>query len=105
MSGYSTTAHMRWLRDRAPGDDPERAAIRKRLAFGLAVYDCRIERALSVKRLAALAGMEPDEIERIEEGGTEPSLELIERLAEALHAEVRLTPGPSPAIRFEPPAA
>ena len=37
------------------------------------------------------AGMTVDEIECIEEGGTEPTIALLRRLAAALDADVRLT--------------
>ena len=39
------------------------------------------------------AGMTTDEVECIEEGGTEPAIALLRRLAAALDADVRLTPG------------
>ena len=41
--------------------------------------------------------MTTDEIECIEEGGTEPTIALLRRLAAALDADVRLTPGHDPA--------
>jgi transcriptional regulator with XRE-family HTH domain len=63
------------------------------LAFGKAVYDRRVALALSVVDLAERAGMTTDDIERIEEGGTEPTIALLRRLAAALDADVRLTPG------------
>jgi hypothetical protein len=37
--------------------------------------------------------MTVDEVECIEEGGTEPTVVLLRRLAAALDADVRLTPG------------
>jgi transcriptional regulator with XRE-family HTH domain len=37
--------------------------------------------------------MTDDDIERIEEGGTEPTIPLLRRLAAALNADVRLTGG------------
>lgn len=37
--------------------------------------------------------MTDDEVECIEEGGTEPTIALLRRLAAALDADVRLTPG------------
>jgi transcriptional regulator with XRE-family HTH domain len=37
--------------------------------------------------------MSEDEVERIEEGGTEPTVALLRRLAAAFNAEVRLTAG------------
>ncbi|MBV9794015.1 MAG: helix-turn-helix domain-containing protein [Actinobacteria bacterium] len=85
--------HARWVRPEAEPDDPERIAIREALAFGKAVYDRRITLGLDVAELAARAGMTADDIECIEEGGTEPTIALLRRLAAALDADVRLTPG------------
>lgn len=89
MTGY----HTRWARPAKPADDPERIAIREALAFGKAVYDIRTELGLTITELAQRAEMTDDEIECIEEGGTEPTIALLRRLAAALDAEVRLTPG------------
>jgi transcriptional regulator with XRE-family HTH domain len=89
MSGY----HTRWARPAEPADDPERIAIREALAFGKAVYDIRTELGLTITELAERAEMTGDEIECIEEGGTEPTIALLRRLAAALDADVRLTPG------------
>jgi transcriptional regulator with XRE-family HTH domain len=89
MTGY----HTRWARPAEPADDPERIAIREALAFGKALYDIRTELGLTITELAERAGMTDDEIECIEEGGTEPTIPLLRRLAAALDADVRLTPG------------
>ncbi len=43
--------------------------------------------------VAGRAGMTVDEVECIEEGGTEPAVALLRRLAAALDADVRLTAG------------
>jgi transcriptional regulator with XRE-family HTH domain len=89
MTGY----HTRWARPGVQADDPERIAIREALAFGKALYDRRAALGLSVADLAQRAGMTIDEIERIEEGGTEPTVALLRHLAAALDADVRLTSG------------
>jgi transcriptional regulator with XRE-family HTH domain len=88
-----TGDHTRWVLSAAEADDPERVAIREALAFGKAVYDRRIALSMTVAALAMRAGMTADEIECIEEGGTEPTVALLRRLAAALDADVRLTPG------------
>jgi transcriptional regulator with XRE-family HTH domain len=88
-----TTSHTSWVRPEAEAEDPERIAIRESLAFGKAVYDRRLALGLSVAELALRAEMSSDEIECIEEGGTEPTIPLLRRLAAALDADVRLTPG------------
>jgi transcriptional regulator with XRE-family HTH domain len=89
MTGY----HTRWVRPEDQADDPERIAIREALAFGKALYDRRIALGLTTAELAERAGMTEDEIECIEEGGTEPTVALLRRLAAALNADVHLTAG------------
>jgi transcriptional regulator with XRE-family HTH domain len=89
MAGY----HTRWARPEIQPDDPERIAIREALALGKALYDGRAALGLSITDLAGRAGLTGDEVECIEEGGTEPTVALLRRLAAALEADVRLTPG------------
>jgi transcriptional regulator with XRE-family HTH domain len=89
MTGY----HTQWVLPTAETDDSERIAIREALAFGKAVYDRRTALKMTVAELAVRAGMTTDEVECIEEGGTEPTIALLRRLASALDADVRLTPG------------
>ena len=89
MTGY----HTRWVLPDADPSDPERIAIRQALAFGKAVYDRRAALQMSIAELALRAGMTADEIECIEEGGTEPTIPLLRRLAAALDADVRITAG------------
>ena len=89
MTGY----HTRWVLPSAEADDPERVAIREALAFGKAVYDRRTALSMTVAEFAVRAGMSANEIECIEEGGTEPTIALLRRLAAALDADVRLTSG------------
>ena len=85
--------HNRWIRTGAETEDPERIAIREALAFGKALYDRRTALGLTAADLAARCGMDEDGIECIEEGGAAPTVELLRRLAAALDADVRLTPG------------
>ena len=75
---------------RRPGADRD---PREALALGKAVYDRRVALGISVADLALRADMTTDEIECIEEGGTEPTIALVRHLAAALDADVRLTPG------------
>jgi transcriptional regulator with XRE-family HTH domain len=89
MTGY----HTRWVRPPEQPEDLERIVIREALAFGKAVYDQRRALGLSVADLAGRADMTADEIECIEEGGTEPTVALLRCLAAALDADVRLTAG------------
>ena len=85
--------HTRWARSGTEVQDAERIAIREALAFGKAVYDRRMALELDVTEVARRAGMTVDDIECIEEGGTEPTVALLRRLAAALDADVRLSPG------------
>jgi transcriptional regulator with XRE-family HTH domain len=102
MTGY----HTRWVRMPEQAQDPERVAIREAMAFGKAVYDRRGALGLSAADLAGRAGMTADEIECTEEGGTEPTVALLRRLAAALDADVHLTAGHDlGSVRFEPHAA
>ena len=102
MTGY----HTRWVRPPEEAEDSERVAIREALAFGKAVYNQRRALGLSVADLAERAVMTADEIECIEEGGTEPTIALLRRLAAALDADVHLTAGHDlGSVWFEPHAA
>jgi transcriptional regulator with XRE-family HTH domain len=58
-----------------------------------ALYDIRTALGLTVAELALRAALTDDDIERIEEGGTEPTIPVLRRLAAALNADVRLTGG------------
>lgn len=80
---------------RGPGaaGEAERTAIREALAFGKALHDSRTALGLSVAELALRADLGDDDIWRMEEGGTQPTIPLLRRLAAALNAEVRLTAG------------
>lgn len=57
------------------------------------MYDRRSTLGLTAAEVALRAGMTADEIECIEEGGTEPTIALLRRLAAALDADVRITAG------------
>ena len=102
MTGY----HTRWVRQPEQDEDPERVAIGEALAFGKAVYDQRRALGFSVADLAGRADMTLDEVECIEEGGTEPTIALLRRLAAALDSDVHLTAGHDlGSVWFEPHAA
>jgi transcriptional regulator with XRE-family HTH domain len=61
---------------------------------------------LSVADLADRADMTVDDIECIEEGGTEPTIAPLRRLAAALDSDVHLTPGHDlGSVRFGPHTA
>jgi ribosome-binding protein aMBF1 (putative translation factor) len=105
-AGVMTGYHTRWVRRPERAEDPERIVIREALAFGKAVYDQRRSLGLSVTDLAERADMTVEEIECIEEGGTEPTIALLRRLAGALDSDVRLIPGHDlGSVWFDPHAA
>ena len=60
------------------------------------MYDIRIGLGLSVAELALQADLADDGIERIEEGGTEPTIPLLRHLAAALDADIILRLQPVP---------
>ena len=88
-----TSQHAHWTPSGAEADNADRIAIRQALAFGKALYDRRTALGLTSVELAERAGMTQDDIEYIEEGGTEPTVGLLRVLAAALDADVRLTAG------------
>jgi hypothetical protein len=92
MTARSDPHHTRWARLEDAADDPERIAIREAPAFDKALYDIRTALNLAVAELAARASL-TDDIECIEEGGTEPIIPLLRRLASALNADLRLNGG------------
>ena len=60
---------------------PSGSRSREALAFGKALYDVRTTLGLSVAELALRASFTEDDIECTEEGGTEPTIPLLNRLA------------------------
>ena len=87
MTGY----HTRWVRPPEQSEDPERIAIREALALGKAVYDQSRAPGLSVAGVAGHADTTTGEVGCTEEGGTEPAIALLRRLATALDATARRT--------------
>ncbi|NBM18693.1 helix-turn-helix domain-containing protein [Streptomyces sp. GC420] len=79
-SGYHTT----WIVPPERREDPAYRAAGWRMDFALAVHERRSALGLSSAELADRTGMSVERIERIEESSVDPTLELIESLAEAL---------------------
>jgi hypothetical protein len=77
MTGY----HTPWVCPPEQPEDPERIAIREAPASGKVVYDRCHALGLSAADLAGSADMTTGEIECSEEGGTEPAIALLRRLA------------------------
>ncbi|MGW7506770.1 helix-turn-helix domain-containing protein [Streptomyces massasporeus] len=69
--------------------------------FALAVYERRSVLGLSSAELAERAGLTVEEVERIEESSADPTRELIESLAEALHSGALIDHRATPEFGFE----
>ena len=85
------------LRDRRmsePGADQAYEAARIAFELGAAVRRLREERGWTQKQLAREAGMTQSAIARFEAGGTTPTLPVLNRIAQALDADlaVQITP-------------
>lgn len=85
--------HTNWvsLRDRhmqEPGADEAYAAAKLAFELGNAIRQLRKESGLSQSQLAKNAGMTQSAIARFEAGGTVPTLPVLNRLAEALNADL-----------------
>ncbi|MFE6054184.1 helix-turn-helix domain-containing protein [Kitasatospora sp. NPDC056446] len=100
-SGY----HTRWIVPPEHRESEEYRAAGRRMALAEAVYARRSALGWTLAELAARAGLDEETLESIEESGVDPTLLLIECLASAFDAAVRIDPAREPAIRFEPHAA
>tara|TARA_R110001599_G_scaffold127379_8_gene300752 strand:+ start:16113 stop:16352 length:240 start_codon:yes stop_codon:yes gene_type:complete len=67
---------------RSPADD---STLRKTLGLNLRLY--RVRRSLSQRQLAALVGTSANRIGAIEKGLSSTTVDVIERLADALETE------------------
>jgi len=90
------------LRDRRmaePGADEAYAAARLAFVLGKAVREMREQRGWTQATLAQASGLTQPAVARFEAGGTVPTIPVLERLANALEAElvVRLAPRTSAA--------
>jgi transcriptional regulator with XRE-family HTH domain len=77
-------------------------ALAEQAAFGafhrlaLEVFELRKARGLTQRQLGATAGIQQAEISRIEAGNSNPTLSTIAALAQALGAELSLSPAKPP---------
>ncbi len=81
------------LRDRRmsePGAHEAYQAARLAYELGRTIRDLREQHGWSQTELARAAGMTQSAVARFEAGGTVPTLPVIERLAEALDADLRV---------------
>ncbi|MGW0663621.1 helix-turn-helix domain-containing protein [Streptodolium elevatio] len=102
--------HAAWRVDPVEALDPEaqrqRAEMAAAIALAKAVHDARVAAGLSEAELADRAGLDEDAVVCIEESGTTPTPDLLNRLARALDSDVTLTwTGEGVRAAFAPHAA
>ncbi|RAY15264.1 XRE family transcriptional regulator [Actinomadura craniellae] len=88
MSERSDWSALRERRMAEPGAAEAYAATRLAYELGCTVRALREERGWSQRRLAEAAEMTQSAVARFEAGGTVPTLPVLERLANALGAEL-----------------
>ena len=89
-----TAESKRGRRPKGGRQEPETAAVPTALAarLGDQIRRLRLERHWSQRRLAEEAGVVQQNLSMYERGATNPRLETLTRLADALDAEVRIVP-------------
>jgi ribosome-binding protein aMBF1 (putative translation factor) len=94
MSELSNWKTLRERRMNEPGAAKAYHPARLAYELGRTVRALREQRGWSQAQLAAAAGMTQSAVARFEAGGTVPSLRILDRLAQALDAEltVQVTP-------------
>ncbi|MBB6172780.1 transcriptional regulator with XRE-family HTH domain [Nocardiopsis mwathae] len=80
--------HAVWRRSGRHSDAYDEA--RRGFLLGKMVCERRVALGLSQRERAERAGMTQPQVSRSEEGGTTPSIALLERLAEALNADLSI---------------
>ncbi|MEV1010421.1 helix-turn-helix transcriptional regulator [Streptomyces sp. NPDC049881] len=86
-AGYHTS----WTIPEAHRVDPAYVEAGAAIALGQAVYDRRIALGLDHATLAERTGLSLDDIERLEGGGTPPTLPLLRTLSAALDAKLDMS--------------
>ncbi|WP_406285771.1 multiprotein-bridging factor 1 family protein [Embleya sp. NBC_00896] len=94
MVGRSDWQEIRRRRMAEPGAEEAYEATRIAYELGRSVREMREALGMTQTRLAVAAGMTQSAVARFEAGGTVPTIQVLERLAKALGADlvVRLTP-------------
>lgn len=88
MSSRHSWEQVRRARMDEPGAEQAYDAARRAFELGAAVRQMREERGWTQTRLAEAAGMTQSALARFEAGGTVPTLALLERIAQALQAQL-----------------
>lgn len=80
-------------------DDPEIRAgydeARRAIELGAMVRDLRLDAGLSQEELAQRAGMTQPALSRLERGGGIPTIAVLDRIAAALHATLKVSITPA----------
>ena len=74
----------------APGSATQREVFEKAYDIAMQLIDLREKQGLTQAQLAERCGMDQGDISRIERGSTSPTAKTLQRIAEALDADVRL---------------
>lgn len=98
MSERSDWATFRDRRIAEPGAREAYQATRLAYELGQAVRDLRERRGWSQTDLARAAGMTQSAVARFEAGGTVPTLPVLDRVAQALDADLTVTVTPRTAV-------
>jgi ribosome-binding protein aMBF1 (putative translation factor) len=94
MAEHSSWAGLRSRRMAEPGAPEAYQAARLAFDLGRTVRQLREQRGWSQSELARAAGMTQSAVARFEAGGTVPTLPVLDRLAQAMDADlvVQVTP-------------
>ena len=74
----------------APESAADRAVFEQAYAVAMQVIELREKHGLTQAQLARLSGVDQADISRIERGSTSPTARTLQRIADALDADVRL---------------
>lgn len=74
----------------APAVEADRAVFEQAYDVAMQVVELREKHGLTQAQLAALSGIDQGDISRIERGTTSPTARTLQRVADALGADVRL---------------
>jgi len=88
VTGRSGWDEVRGRRMAEPGAAEAYDATRRAFELGAMVRQMREQRGWTQTRLAQAAGMTQSALARFEAGGTVPTLALLERIAQAFHAQL-----------------
>lgn len=74
----------------APAPEADRAVFENTYDVAMQIIELREKQGLTQSQLAELTGIDQGDISRIERGATSPTARTLQRVADALGADVRL---------------